>query len=511
MLLHLKRLRQALVAMFIVTLSATAGFGQIKVDAKVPADLKAVLAVNLDMKALQTYPLFQTLAESTPVGGDAPFAPTDIARMTAFVGVPKSLGPSMFSDVDFYVYIGFHSPAVVERVKKEMMEKGGKEVTVGGKQLFSPGEAEFPPGVYLDFMKSAVVIGSEPYLTSPSKQFATKNLADAYNGLPAMPVRLAIDMDGMRDLMDQAFEMANAEADAMTKSFLPLIKETSNMTIVSDITKDTLLKIALTGHNEKDGKGIKLKLDAALGLGQTSSKMLAGNPGMDDVIKAINELEVVKSGNTSFLKVPKPKGFDEMLAGSIMAARGAAKKAQDQNNFRMALIAILNYESVYRKLPFDEHAMGEDANSGLSWKVRVLPFMEQNNLYEKFDMNSDYNSAQNAPLAKLKVSVFELNTGGEIRWVRPKKIATKISQITDGTSNTIAFIQCKKISMEPWTKPVSMTAEEAVQQLKGLKEGESFIVGFYDGSVRNIDKSMSVEVFEMMLDPSDGKVIPFNR
>lgn len=511
MLLPLFKLRQMFVAMFVLTTTAMVGFGQIKSDPNVPDELKAVLAVNLDMKALQAYPLFQALTESTPMGGNAPFAPTDIARMTAFVGVPKSLGPDMFSDVDFYVYIGFHSPAVVAKVKAEMMEKGGKEVTVGGKQLFSPGEAEFPPGVYLDFLKSAVVVGSEPYLTSPSKQFATKNLADAYGGLERLPVRIAVDMDGMRELMDQAYEMANAEADAMTKSFLPLIKEASTLTLASDITKDTLLRLSITGHDEKDAKGIKLKLDAALGMGQTSSKMLAGNPGMEDVINAINELEVVKSGNTSVLNVPKPKGFDEMLTGAMMAGRGAAKKTQDMNNFKMASLAMLNYESVYRKLPFAEHAMGEDANSGLSWKVRVLPFMEQIALYEKFDMKSGYDSAQNAPLAKIKIPDFELNTGGEIRWVRPKKIATKISQITDGTSNTIAFIQCKKISMEPWTKPVSMTAEEAVQQLKNLKDGESFIVGFYDGSVRSIDKSMSVEVFEMMLDPSDGKVIPFDR
>lgn len=509
--LPLLKIRQFLFAAVILTASANIGFGQIKHDPNVPDNLKAVLAVNFDMKKLQEYALFKSLVDSAPAGGDSPFAPTDIARMTAFVGVPKSLGPEMFSDVDFYVYLGFHSAAVVSKVKAELMEKGGKEVTVAGKKLVSPGNGEFPPGVYLDFLNSAIVIGTEAYLTSPSKQFATKNLADAYLGLERHPVRIAVDIDGMRELMDQAYEMGSAGADPLTKSFLPLINEASTLTITSDITKDTLLKLAITGHDDKDAKGIKLKLDAALGMGQTSAKMLEGAPGMDDIMKAINELEVVKSGNTSMLTVPKPKGFDEMLAGAVTSARGAARGMQDQNNFKQAAIAMLNYHDVYRKFPFVDHAAGEDSNSGLSWKVLVLPFMEQNVLYEKFDMKSGYDSAQNAPLAKIEVPDFKLNTGGEIRWVRPKKIATKMAQIVDGTSNTIALIQSKKVSMEPWTKPVSMTPEEAIQQLKELKEGESFIVALYDGSVRSIDKSMSVEVFTLMLDPWDGKAIPFDR
>ena len=164
-----------------------------------------------------------------------------------------------------------------------------------------------------------------------------------------------------------------------------------------------------------------------------------------------------------------------------------------------------NYHDTQKKFPFADHAAGEDANSGLSWKVRVLPFIEELPLYRKFDLKSGYDSAQNAPLAKIEVPAFKLTTGGEIRWIRPKKMVTKVSSITDGTSNTIAFIQSKKVSMSPWTKPVSMTPEEAIEQLKQLEEGESFIVGLYDGSVRSIDKSMSVEIFAGMLDPSDGK------
>ena len=505
MQLFLSNVRQIIVATVVLTASANVGFGQIKFDPNVPENLKAILAVNVDMKNLQEYALFKSLVDSADVSGEAPFTPSDVKRMSAFVGAPKAFDLESLMNIDFYVYFGFHNATVVSKVKADLMANGGKEVTVAGKKLVAAGNDEFPPGVYAEFLNSAIVIGTEPYLSSPSKQFASKNLADAYLKLDRLPVRIAVDLDGMRGLMDQAYEMASAGADPLTKSFLPLINEASTLTITSDITKDTLLTVGITGHDEKDAKGIKLKLDAALGLGQTSAKMLEGNPGMDDVLKTINELEIVKSGNTSMLTVPKPKGFDQMVSGAVMAAQGAAGNAQDMNNFRQVGLAMWNYHDTQKKFPFVDHAAGEDANSGLSWKVRVLPFIEELPLYDKFDLKSGYDSAQNAPLAKIEVPAFKLTTGGEIRWIRPKKMVTKVSSITDGTSTTIAFIQSKKVSMSPWTKPVSMTPEEAIEQLKQLEEGESFIVGLYDGSVRSIDKSMSVEIFAGMLDPSDGK------
>lgn len=511
MQLFLSNVRQIIVATVVLTASANFGLGQIKYDPNVPDDLRAVMAINVDMKNLQEYRLFEPLVDSADVGGEAPFTPSDVARMSAFVGAPKSLGLDSLMNLDYYVYLGFHDAAVVSKVKAELMDKGGRNVTISGKKLVEPGNGEFPPGVYLEFLNSAIVIGTEPYLTSPSKQFASKNLAEAYLRLERHPVRIAVDMDGMRELLDQAFEMASADADPITKSFLPLINEASTLTITSDITKDLLLKLAVTGHDEKEAKGIKLKLDAALGLGQTSAKMLEGAPGMEDVLKTINDLEIVTSGNTSMLTVPKPKGFDQMLTGAATSAQGAARSAQDVNSFKQATLAMLNYHDTRDKFPFVEDAAGEDSNSGLSWIVHVLPYIEEGDLYNKFDMDAGYDSAQNAPLAKIELSAFKLKSGGEIRWIRPKKMVSRMREIVDGTSNTIAFVQSKKVSMLPWTKPSSMSPEEAIKQLKELEDGESFLVGMYDGSVRTIDKSMSAEIFGLMLDPADGKPIPFDR
>ena len=240
MQLFLSNVRQIIVATVVLTASANVGFGQIKFDPNVPENLKAILAVNVDMKNLQEYALFKSLVDSADVSGEAPFTPSDVKRMSAFVGAPKAFDLESLMNIDFYVYFGFHNATVVSKVKADLMANGGKEVTVAGKKLVAAGNDEFPPGVYAEFLNSAIVIGTEPYLSSPSKQFASKNLADAYLKLDRLPVRIAVDLDGMRGLMDQAYEMASAGADPLTKSFLPLINEASTLTITSDITKDTL-------------------------------------------------------------------------------------------------------------------------------------------------------------------------------------------------------------------------------------------------------------------------------
>lgn len=69
-----------------------------------------------------------------------------------------------------------------------------------------------------------------------------------------------------------------------------------------------------------------------------------------------------------------------LLLPAVQAAREAARRMQCSNNLKQWGLALHNYESTFKTFP----PSGIDSNS-MSWIVLTLPFIEQKNLYERFD------------------------------------------------------------------------------------------------------------------------------
>jgi prepilin-type N-terminal cleavage/methylation domain-containing protein len=76
-----------------------------------------------------------------------------------------------------------------------------------------------------------------------------------------------------------------------------------------------------------------------------------------------------------------------LLLPAIQAAREAARKSSCRNNLRQLGVAMHNYESAAKKLPPGyRYAPSSDGNAlGYSWTTMLLPFMEQQSLYDAFD------------------------------------------------------------------------------------------------------------------------------
>lgn len=72
-----------------------------------------------------------------------------------------------------------------------------------------------------------------------------------------------------------------------------------------------------------------------------------------------------------------------LLLPAVQAAREAARRMSCSNNVRQLSLALHNYESVHKTLP----PSGIDSNA-MSWAVLLLPFIEQQPLYDKFDFRA---------------------------------------------------------------------------------------------------------------------------
>ncbi|MCA9050936.1 MAG: DUF1559 domain-containing protein, partial [Planctomycetaceae bacterium] len=85
-----------------------------------------------------------------------------------------------------------------------------------------------------------------------------------------------------------------------------------------------------------------------------------------------------------------------LLLPAVQQAREAARRTQCKNNLKQWGLAFHNYHDTFRLFPMGEMGLNPTATSNnLSWHVRLLPYLDQAPLYEKFNFSVLYNTAPN--------------------------------------------------------------------------------------------------------------------
>ena len=72
-----------------------------------------------------------------------------------------------------------------------------------------------------------------------------------------------------------------------------------------------------------------------------------------------------------------------MLLPAVQQVREAARRTVSQNNMRHQILTMHNYDASYMRLPKRD-------NNGLSWRVHILPFMKENQLYDRFNLDEPW-------------------------------------------------------------------------------------------------------------------------
>jgi len=96
-----------------------------------------------------------------------------------------------------------------------------------------------------------------------------------------------------------------------------------------------------------------------------------------------------------------------LLLPAVQSAREAARRAQCQNNLKQIGLALLNYEDSRKTLPATSPYTQDDPFApGGTWIAEILPFMEQQNLYDRFDFTQRMTHANNAEAIKVVVDAL---------------------------------------------------------------------------------------------------------
>ncbi len=134
------------------------------------------------------------------------------------------------------------------------------------------------------------------------------------------------------------------------------------------------------------------------------------------------------------------------------------------NNIKQIGLALHSYHDAYGHFP-PAVICDKDGRPLYSWRVAILPFLEQSSLYNQFKLDEAWDSPHNMPLSQttLKCYVspfdygnpwltrFQVFVGPGTAFERP---GLNVNDFPDGLGNTILVVQ--STDPVPWAKPVDL-------------------------------------------------------
>jgi len=212
---------------------------------------------------------------------------------------------------------------------------------------------------------------------------------------------------------------------------------------------------------------------------------------------------------------PRIAATDEAKPAEGNAAAARQQERKSINNLKQIGLATHNYVDVFGgKLPQD---VAKDDKPLLSWRVLLLPYLEQEALYKQFKLDEPWDGPNNIKLLEKIPKVYESPR------VKTKKGYTvyqgfrgngavigsglRLLAITDGTANTILCVEAT--SAVPWTKPADIPFDPMKDLPKfGKAFGEKPLAVICDGSARELDlKKISEATLKNAIGANDGNVL----
>lgn len=219
----------------------------------------------------------------------------------------------------------------------------------------------------------------------------------------------------------------------------------------------------------------------------------------------------------------KEEGVAKLLAALEPAARAvrvAAMRRESVNRLKQLGLAMHNYHDVYKHFPLPA-SLNKEGKQLLSWRVLVLPFIEQADLYRQFHLDEPWDSPHNRKLIDKMPDIYRspLQSREETShttYVVPvgngaifdKQKPTVFKQITDGTSNTIMTVEVDPKHAVIWTKPDNLSFNPK-QPFEGIGKPypKGFNAGFADGSVHFLPYTLPDATLRALFTRAGGEVV----
>lgn len=210
-----------------------------------------------------------------------------------------------------------------------------------------------------------------------------------------------------------------------------------------------------------------------------------------------------------------------LLLPAVQAAREAARRMDCSNNIKQIGLALHNYHSAYKTLP-PAYTVDASGNRLHSWRSFILPFMEQQALFDQIDFSKPWDDPVNARVAsalipqyQCKSTVLDPSMTTYVAVVDPAGImqgskASRFRDVIDGLSETIMIVEADSGDAVHWMSPQDIdlqmfTAAGSHRDAGGHVGGAHVLIA--DGAVIFVTDSMDPNMREAMITRDQGETI----
>jgi len=158
----------------------------------------------------------------------------------------------------------------------------------------------------------------------------------------------------------------------------------------------------------------------------------------------------------------------------------------------------------------------------LSWRVAILPYIEQGNLYKQFKLDEPWDSDNNKKVSQMTIKTFlspnsvVANPAGKTNYqgfVGPGTVfepgkKLKFTDVTDGLSNTVMLIETAEAV--DWAKPggLPFDPKQPLPKLASPDGNDITGVALCDGSVRSLNlKTVTEKTLKAAITRNGGEIL----
>jgi prepilin-type processing-associated H-X9-DG protein len=228
--------------------------------------------------------------------------------------------------------------------------------------------------------------------------------------------------------------------------------------------------------------------------------------------------------------------FLAQLLPAVQSARESGRRATCVHNLERIGLAMHSYHEKYGGFP-PAYIPDENGKPMHSWRVLILPFMDQQTLYAKYRFDEPWNGEHNMELAAKMPREYRCpsdptpgkpETTNYAMLVGPHAISDgphgrRLDDITDSPSKTIMVAEAIEAGIN-WLKPRDLDAEKMTFRIKrpnnvpqssildiSSRHPGGAEVLFCDGSVMFISDDVAPKVIEALTTIDGGETVDLNE